>query len=77
MSFSDMIWREYREEPEGFFYAYLTENPDYEMCLESVWLGDELFHREEFPSSRLGEASRRAYIQAVLASVIRKYQMGA
>ena len=77
MSFSDMMWKAVREESCGFFYAYLAENPDAEKCLESVWLGDELLHREEFPSYRLGEADRQTYVDAMLASVVRKYQMGA
>lgn len=72
-----MRWKAARVESEGLYSAYLTENPDCEACLESVWLGDQLLHREEFPAARLGEADHQTYIEAMLASVIRKYQMGA
>jgi hypothetical protein len=76
MSFTDMRWKVARVESEGLYSAYLTENPDLGVCRESVYLGGALIHREEFPSSRLGDADRDVYVGAMLASAIRRNQMG-
>lgn len=70
MSFSDMTWKIVKEKSEGRYSAFLTENPDSNVCLESVWLEDQLLHQEEFPSSHLGGGDRQTYLQAVLNSII-------
>lgn len=74
---SDRMWKADRIELEGLYSAYLSENADSGMCLESIWLGDQLIHREEFPASRLGEADRQTYVSIMLASVIRRQCAGA